>query len=45
MADEQTVDTQNPDANQAPEASGEDLAAVYKCSKSNWQALRIRLCV
>ena len=27
MADEQTVDTQNPDANQAPEASGEDLAA------------------
>ncbi|MEZ1317738.1 nucleotide exchange factor GrpE [Pseudomonas fluorescens] len=26
MADEQTVDTQNPDANQAPEASAEDLA-------------------
>ncbi len=26
MADEQTVDTQNPDVNQAPEASGEDLA-------------------
>ncbi len=27
MADEQTVDTQNLDANQGPEASGEDLAA------------------
>ncbi|MBX8470535.1 nucleotide exchange factor GrpE [Pseudomonas sp. RIT778] len=26
MADEQTVDTQNPEANQAPEASGDDLA-------------------
>ena len=27
MADEQTLDTQNLDANQAPEASGDDLAA------------------
>src|SRR5687768_6824393 len=26
MADEQTVDTQNPEANQAPEGSGDDLA-------------------
>ncbi|WP_207865166.1 nucleotide exchange factor GrpE [Pseudomonas sp. 58(2021)] len=26
MADEQTVDTQNPEANQAPENSGDDLA-------------------
>ena len=26
MADEQTVDTQNPEANQAPETSGDDLA-------------------
>ena len=27
MADEQTLDTQNPDANQASQAAGEDLAA------------------
>ena len=27
MADEQTLDTQNLDANQAPQASGEDLVA------------------
>ena len=26
MADEQTVDKQNPEANQAPEGSGDDLA-------------------
>ena len=46
MADEQTLDTQNLDANQAPETSGEDLVARVKVLEEQLagaqdQALRV----
>jgi len=44
MADEQTVDTQNPEANQAPETSGDDLATRVQVLEEQLAAAQDQSC-